>query len=162
MSQYHVPVSGSVPTNVPINFITDSGTAVSSSNNINVLGSGGTSTSGAGNTVTITSTSNITPWTDKAVSFTAAVNNGYFCTAALTATLPGAPTQGQIVIVETTKSDSIVIQAAAGQTIKMGSGASSVAGTATSSAAGNSVYLVYRAADQIWYSISTEGTWLLA
>ena len=101
------------------------------------------------------------PWTDEATSFNAAVNHGYFVTAAATATLPTA-TQGQVVIIETATASSVVIQAASGQVIRMGSGASSSAGTATSSAAGNSVYLVYRSANTSWYSISTEGTGLLA
>lgn len=162
MSQYHIPVNGSVPANVPITFQTDAGNAVSAANVIIIAGAGATSTSGAGNTVTITSTSNVVPWTDKAISFAAAVNNGYFCTAALTATLPGAPTQGQIVVIETITANAVVVQAAAGQTIKLGSSASTVAGTATSNAAGNSIYLVYRAADLTWYSISTEGTWTTA
>lgn len=163
MSQAFVPINaGGTPSNVPINFITDSGTAVSSSNNINVVGGGATSTSGAGNTVTITSTSNIVPWTDEAISFAAAVNNGYFCTSALTATMPATPTQGQVVIIETATASSVVVQANTGHVIRMGSGSSTVAGTATSSAAGNSVYLVYRSANTSWYSISTEGTWLLA
>lgn len=162
MSQYHIPVNGSVPANVPITFQTDAGNAASAANVIIIAGAGATSTSGAGNTVTITSTANITPWTDQNANFTAAVNNAYFCTAALTATLPAAPTQGQIVLIETTTASNVVVTANAGQTIRMGSGASSVAGTATSSAIGNSVYLVYRAVSASWYSISTEGTWLLA
>jgi hypothetical protein len=101
-------------------------------------------------------------WTDQNASFAAAVNNGYFVTAAATATLPAAPTQGQFVQIETTTASSIVIQANTGQVIRMGSSASSTAGTATSAAIGNSVYLVYRSANTSWYSVSTEGTWTMA
>ncbi len=158
MSQYTVSVSGNVPSNVPINFITDAGTAVSSGNNINVNGSGATSTSGSGNTVVITSTSNIVPWTDEAVSFNAAVNHGYFCTAALTATLPTA-TQGQIVVIEADTSGAVTIQAPTGKFIRLGAQISAAAGTAVSSKQGDSVYLVYRSASLTWQSISTEGTW---
>lgn len=43
-----------LPSDVPINFVTNSGTAVSTANTLNVLGGGETTTSGAGNTVTIT------------------------------------------------------------------------------------------------------------
>ncbi len=162
MSQIFTAVTASVPTNVPTTFVADAGSATPAANILNVVGAGGTSTAGAGNTLTITTVATTFTWTDEAISFAAAVNNGYFCTAALTATLPLAPTQGQVVVIETTVAASIVVKASAGQFIKMGSGVSSAAGTATSSAAGNSVYLVFRASDQIWYSVSTEGTWLLA
>lgn len=162
MSQLFTAVTGNVPSNVPINFITDVGTAVSSGNNINVVGGGATSTAGSGNTVTITSTSNVVPWTDEAAGFTAAVNNGYFCTAALTALLPAAPTQGQIVIIECDTTGAVVVTANAGQFIRMGQTVTSVAGTATSSKRGDTLYLVYRSASQTWNSISTEGTWALS
>jgi hypothetical protein len=162
MSQIFTAVTNNVPTNVPTTFVADAGSATPVANILNVVGSGATSTSGAGNTLTITSTSNVIPWTDEAAGFTAAVNNGYFITAALTALLPASPTQGQIVIIETVTAGAVVVTANTGQTIRMGSGASSVAGTATSTAAGNSAYLVYRSVGASWYSISTEGTWLLA
>ena len=42
------------PPNVPISFVTQSGTAISALNILNVVGAGEASTSGAGNTVTIT------------------------------------------------------------------------------------------------------------
>ena len=154
--------SGPVPPTVATSYVTNAGTAVPAANVLNVLGAGGTTTSGAGSTVTITSIVANYTFTDEAISFAAATDNGYFCTAALTATLPAGATQGQVVIIETTTASSVVVKANAGQTIKMGSGASTVAGTATSSASGNSAYLVFRTADSSWYSISTEGTWTLA
>jgi len=162
MSQLFTGVSGNVPSNVPINFVTNAGTAMSAANTINILGAGATSTSGAGSTVTITTTANVLPWTDEAGNFVAAVNNGYFCTAALTATLPGGATQGQVIIIETVTAGPVVLQANAGQVIKLGSGSSTVAGTATSTHTGDSVYLVFRSASQTWSSISTEGTWTMA
>ena len=162
MSQYDVSVTGNVPTNVPINFITNAGTAVSSGNNINVVGGGSTTTSGAGNTVTITTTANVLNWTDEAVSFTAAVNNGYFCTAAgITASLPAAPTQGQVVIIECDTASPVTVQASAGKFLRVGSQISAAAGTAVSSKQGDSIYLVYRSAALTWNSISTEGTWTI-
>src|SRR5882672_6838678 len=100
MSQYTVAVNGNVPTNVPTTFTTNAGNAVPAANILNILGAGSVSTAGAGNTVTITATASVMTWTDEAVGFTAVVNNGYFCTAALVALLPAAPTQGQIVIIE--------------------------------------------------------------
>jgi len=163
MSQYTRTITTSnLPPSVPISFTTDAGVAVPAANNLNVFGTGGTSTSAAGSTITVTSTIGAAAWTDEAISFVAVVNNGYFCTAALTVTLPAAPTQGQFIIIETTTASSVVLQASGTQVIRMGSSASSVGGTATSAAAGNSVYLVYRAATTSWYSISTEGTWSMA
>lgn len=163
MSQYtRIVTTGNLPPSVPIQFTTNAGTAIPVANNLNVLGAGGTSTSGAGDTITINSVVGAAAWTDEAISFAAAVNNGYFCTAALTVTLPAAPTQGQFVIIETTTASSVVIQATGTQVIRMGSSASSAGGTATSAATGNSVYLVYRAVTTSWYSISTEGTWSMA
>lgn len=50
-------------------------------------------------------------FTDKSTDFTASVNNGYFCTAALTATLPTGATQGQVVIIETATSSNVIIDA---------------------------------------------------
>lgn len=46
--------SGSVPSNVPQAFVTDSGIAIPALNILNVVGAGTISTSGSGNTVTIT------------------------------------------------------------------------------------------------------------
>lgn len=148
--------------NVPTSFFTNAGTAIPVANVLNVLGAGGTTTAGAGNTVTVTTTATVLPWNDIAIATLGIVNNGYFCTAALTLTLPALPTQGQVVIVETVTAGPVVIQANAGQIIKLGSTSSSVAGTATSTHTGDSTYLVFRSASSTWSSISTEGTWALA
>lgn len=162
MSQYDIAVSGNVPTNVPTTFQTQAGNAVPAANVLIVNGAGSVSTSGAGNTVTITATTTIVPWTDEAVSFTAAVNNGYFCTAAgITVSLPAAPTQGQVVIVEADTTNAVTVQASAGKFIRVGSQISAAAGTAVSSKQGDSIYLVYRSAALTWNSISTEGTWAI-
>lgn len=58
MSQiYKASNSGSVPTDVPIDFVTDSGTAVAVNNILNVIttdaGTDGITTTGSGNTITI-------------------------------------------------------------------------------------------------------------
>jgi hypothetical protein len=161
MSQYSVAVSGNVPTNVPINFVTNAGTAVSAANVINVLGAGGTSTAGAGNTVTITATTAAMTWTDEAINFAAAANNGYFCTASITATLPGAPAQGNVVVIEVDTASAVTVLANTGQFIRLGNAISASAGNAVSSKRGDSLYLVYRSSSSTWFSVSTEGTWAL-
>ena len=102
------------------------------------------------------------PWTDEATSFTAVVNNGYFATAALTATLPSAPTQGQVVDIAVDSSGTVIIQAASGQVIRLGNSTSSTAGTATSTAIGSSLQMVYRASNSEWFVIATQGSWILA
>lgn len=101
-------------------------------------------------------------WTAQGSGFTAAVANGYVCTAALTATLPASPSNGDIIsfIVDTT--GSVVIQAAASQFIRIAGSVSSSAGTATSTARGNSVSLVYNSSDTTWLAYSSITAWTLA
>src|SRR5882672_2502797 len=126
-----------LPSSVPTQFTTDSGIAVPALNNLNVFGGSGASTTGAGSTITINVVNDGFPWSDQAVSFAAAVQNGYFCTAALTATLPtvGVVTGSTIIIYVDTAS-AVVIQAGAGQQIEISLNTSTVAGTATSTAQG--------------------------
>ena len=101
-------------------------------------------------------------WTAQSTGFTAAAANGYVCTAALTATLPSSPSNGDIIsfIVDTT--GSVVIQAAASQFIRINGSVSSSAGTATSTARGNAVQLVYNSSDTTWLAYSFITTWTLA
>lgn len=161
MSGYSIAVTGNVPVNVPINFITNSGTAVSASNNINIFGSGGTSTSGSGNTVTITTVTGVMTWSDENSDFLADVNNGYFCTDALTATLPSGATQGQIVNFICTTSSSVVIQADVTQFIAIGAEMTVIGGTATSTARGDNLILVYNEASSVWWANEADATWTL-
>jgi len=162
MSQLFTAVTAGVPTNVPTTFVADAGSATPAANILNVVGAGGTTTAGVGNTITITTTATVFPWTDEAVGFTAAVNNGYFCTAALTALLPAAPTQGQVVVIEVDTASAVVVQANAGHFIRMGQTITGVGGTATSSKRGDTLYLVFRSSSLTWNSVSTEGTWALS
>lgn len=101
-------------------------------------------------------------WSSKSGNFNVATNNGYICTAALTASLPLSPNNGDIfsLVVDTT--GSVVIQANLLQFIRIGSSISSVAGTATSTARGNAVTLVYNSADLTWIALSSITTWTLA
>lgn len=109
------------------------------------------------------SPSTIFPWTDNSGTFLSVVNHGYFLTAASTVTLPAAPTQGQRVafIVDTT--GSIVITANTGQFIRIAGQLSSAAGTATNSARGDTLDLVYRAATTTWFAENSPcGNWVTA
>lgn len=161
MSGYSVAISGNVPTNIPTSFATNSGTATPAGNILNILGAAGTTTSGSGNTVTITATASSMTWTDKSTNFAAVVNNGYFCTAALVATLPAGATQGQVVIIEVDTASAVTVTANVGQFLRFGGQLSASGGTAVSSKIGDSIYLVYRSSSSTWCSISTEGTWAI-
>lgn len=131
------------------------------SGEINVVGSGGVTTSGdiPTNTLTISVSGSGLSWTDQGTSFNASSNNGYFATASLTATLPASPSQGDTIIISCDTALVVTVQANTGQTIRIGDLASSSAGTISSTAIGDSVYLVFRNSNSEWFSISTEGSW---
>ncbi len=165
MSQFWQGVTaGSLPPEVPLSFVTDSGTATPAAHILNVLGGTGATTSGSGNTVTVTVINDGFSWVDEAATFTAAPQTGYFCTGTLTVNLPvtAGLLQGATVIVYVDSASVVTIQAAAGQTIQVGSSSSSVAGTAVSTAEGSVLELVYRIADSEWHTISIEGIWTTA
>lgn len=99
------------------------------------------------------------PWTDKNSSFAAAAGNGYFVTATATATMPGSPTQGQIIqFIVDSASGILTIQANTGQIIRIGRAVSAAAGTAVSNFQGDSVTLVYRTSDTGWFATDCIGT----
>jgi len=101
------------------------------------------------------------PWTDKAISFAAASNNGYNVTAAATATLPAAPAQGDIVaIVYDGAAGVVTILANTGQFIRIGKQITLSAGTVLSNFQGDSITLEYRSTDLTWLSWpGVQGTW---
>jgi hypothetical protein len=100
------------------------------------------------------------PWTDKAISFAAASQNGYFVTANATATLPASPSQGDLIQFSVDNASAILtIQANTGQLIRIGKTVSASAGIAVSNFNGDSIALVYRASDTSWISQSSMGTW---
>jgi hypothetical protein len=164
MSQFFVGVStGSLPPSVPLQFDTDNGSAIPAANILNVLGGDGVETEGAGNTITINVINDGFPWTDEASDFVALPQNGYFCTAALTVTLTSLGlVSGSTVIIYVDTSSSVVIQAAPGQQIEISNNTSTVGGTATSTAQGNIVQLVFRTSDSTWHSISSQGSFTMA
>lgn len=154
-------VSGPVPPAVPTQFTTDAGIAVPVANNINVFGGTGTTTSGAGSTITITVQNDGFAWSEQNVSFPAAVQNGYFCNAALTVTLPATAglTIGNTVIIYVDTPNPVVIQANTGQMIQVGSTISVPAGTTTSSTQGAILELIFKPSDTTWHTQSSLGVW---
>lgn len=101
------------------------------------------------------------PWTDEATSFAAAAYNGYFIIGTATATLPASPPQGsRIEFAIDSTSAILTIQANTGQMIRVGTSLSASGGTAVSHFDGDSIILIYRAADTTWISVpAPEGTW---
>ena len=147
---------------VATSYVTDAGTAVPSSNILNVIGGSGISTAGSGNTITITATATATAYTDKSTSFAAAANNGYFVTNTATATLPATPSQGDIITFVVDTTNVLTITANAGQKIRVGSSISATAGTCASTAQGDSITLVYRTSGATWFANNSPvGTWTL-
>lgn len=165
MSQILNPNYGDIiiPPQVATLYVTPNGDATPSANMLNINPGNGVSTSASGNTVTISVINDGFPWSDQASSFAASIQNGYFCTAALTVTLPSSGlVTGSTIIIYADTSSAVVIQAGAGQQIEISGTLSSTAGSATSSTQGNIVTLVYRASDLTWHAISSQGSFTLA
>jgi hypothetical protein len=148
--RFRVSTAGAITFNEAFTFPTADGTAGQ------VL-----TTNGAG-TVTWSS-SGVGTWTDTSGVFTASRNSAYFLTAASTATLPASPAQGDTVDFVCDTTGSCVITGNTGQFIRIASQLSSAAGTATNSARGDTLSLVYRAATTTWFAFDApNGGWTTA
>lgn len=138
----------------------DSGGALSPvANNWNILGLSGSKTSGSGATLTIKSP----PFSQVGASATSSLNTGEFVTAAVTRTLPASAglADGDLFIYVCTTANALVIQSVTAQKIRIGSLITAAAGTATSTAIGDSVTLRFNATDGFFYAVSVVGTWLV-
>jgi len=142
---------------VPVSFPTDSGTATPALGVLNIFGGPGVRTFGIGNTITVASVE----FNDVSASQALITDTGYFSSGSITLTLPAAPGQGELLEIGCVTAGAI-LQANAGQTIRIGNLTSSVAGTATSTDVGDSLILRYNAANNRWHSMSVVGSWTLA
>jgi len=156
-------VSGAVPPTVATSYVTDNGTAIPALNILNVNGGIGASTSASGNQIVITVKNEGFTWSEQNASFPAAVQNGYFCNNALTATLP--PTAGLVIgntiIIYVDTTQVVTIQANTGQMIQVGNNISAPGGTAKSTlnVKGEILELIFKPSDVTWHTQSSMGSW---
>lgn len=139
----------------------DSGGALSpTANNWNIFGLSGSKTSGSGSTLIVKSP----PFSQVGASATSSLNTGEFVTAAVTRTLPASAglADGDLFIYVCTTANALVIQSVTAQKIRVGSLITAAAGTATSTAIGDSLTLRFNATDGFFYAVSVVGTWLIA
>lgn len=126
-------------------------------------GSGISVTPGA-NTITIANTAAGLTWTVITANQTAAVNNGYFCNKAstLALALPASSAIGDVIeVANINTATGTQITQALGQQIFIGNTntTSGATGTLTSTALGDSLKLVCRAANTTWQCVSMIGNW---
>jgi len=111
--------------------------------------------------VQITSAPSSITWSDQPASTTVGVNTGSFTLNPITLTLPPAPTEGQEDRFFNTDGSTLIVQANAGQVIRIGNVASGIAGTATSTSIGDGLWLTFRSTNNTWYAL-VQGNWALA
>lgn len=138
----------------------DSGGALSpTAGNWNILGRSGSKTAGSGSTLTVRSP----PYADQGGSTTVTLNSGNFATAAITLTTPATAGLADGDALEFVATNGVlVVQLAATQVAHIGSVATSVAGTLTSTATGDALILRYQASTNDWWATSVIGVWVVA
>jgi len=111
--------------------------------------------------VSVSITSDGFTWSEKNADFNIAIQNGYFCNAALIATLPitAGLVIGNSAIIFVDTGGTVTIQASPGQGIQIGAAISIPGGIATSNTPGATLELVFKPSDLIWHTISSLGTW---
>lgn len=138
----------------------DSGGALSpTANNWSILGLSGSKTSGAASTLTVKSP----PYADIAAPTSVTLNSGTFATAAITLTTPVTAGLADGDLLEFIATNGVlIIQLAATQVAHIGNTATSVAGTITGTATGDSISLRYQASTNDWWATSSIGVFVLA
>lgn len=147
---------------VPIQFTTNSGIAVPVGNNLNIFGSGSITTSGAGSTVTIAISGSGLTWSSISANQALVVQHGYFCVSpggTLSLSLPLASSVGDVIQVSLDGATSFSITQAAGQSIRIGNSSTTVGvgGSLTTTAQGDTVYMVCQTANLKWNVLSSMG-----
>jgi len=127
---------------------------------VNLHGSSGSKSYGTSNFVYIKSPA----YADASASATSEINTGEFVTGAFTRTMPASAglIDGDLIEYVCTSASALVIQSVGAQKIRVGTLLSAAAGTATSTAIGDSISLRFRASDGFWYATSVVGTWVIA
>ncbi len=123
----------------------------------------GVSITNAAGSITVNASGGGMTWTTTAGTTQAvAVNNGYVSgnAAQTTFTLPATAAVGSHAAVEGLGAGGWILTANTGQTIKIGTGTTSSAGTLTSAAASDNVYVVCIVANTTWRVITTNSTGL--
>lgn len=150
----------------PVQTLTgNSGGAVPpTANNITIVGSGSITVTGnpGTSTLTITETGGGLVWNDRAISFAASSNNGYFVSATATGTMPAAPAQGDVVeYCATNAGVTLTVLANAGQRLCVGTDLSAVAGNTVATQLGSSISFTYQAVSSTWFCVtSPQGSWV--
>jgi hypothetical protein len=101
------------------------------------------------------------PYSNQGSAFTAASNNGYFCTGNFAATLPAVANEGDTIVFYTENTAVVTVTANTGQTIRLNTSVSASAGTAQNVTGGSSLTLVYKSNTTQWCTTAVVGSWTI-
>lgn len=164
MSQAGLRNEGTTPSDVPIDFVTNSGTAVAIDNVLEILGSGGITTSAVGNVITISQGGGGFSWNlvtsiSPPNPIQLMSNNGYVCSGVsqVTFLLPLAPTFGEEFIIVSDTSTFLITENGS-QMIRVGAQITTAgSGTVSSNTVGDYIQCVYVGSNR-FLSFSPQGS----
>lgn len=128
--------------------------------NINLLGGNGISTSGSGNDITITTASSGFGWSvDTTTPISVNIGEGHISNGGgqIVYNLPSTISVGEGFAFIDLAGNGFQVNAAAGQTIRVGNQVTSVAGNVSSTVAGDALFLVCAVADLTFLSYALQG-----